>query len=144
MRLLLLTAAWLGGSGGLTVGVSDTHPGVRPVALKVKFGSQLQCGQAIGPPLAVTFPAAERVPRTISSNTVRVNGKPPASVTVSGRQLTIRISRPEVLCDVIGPGTIAIAFTRAANLGNPPRAGTYRVSVRRGTQNVDGTFAIHK
>ena len=68
MRLLLLTAAWLGGSGGLTVGVSDTHPGVRPVALKVKFGSQLQCGQAIGPPLAVTFPAAERVPRTISSH----------------------------------------------------------------------------
>ena len=144
MRLLLLTAAWLGGSDGLTVGVSDTHPGVRPVALKVKFGSQLQCGHVVGPPLAITLPSAERMPRTVSPNAVLVNGKPSASVTLSGHLLTIRTARPQVLCDVIGPGTVAIALTRTANLGNPAHAGTYRVSVRRGTQTVSGTFAIHK
>jgi hypothetical protein len=143
VRLLLLAFASLAGSGGLSVGVSNSHPAARPVALKLKFGSELQCGQPVGPPLTVTLPAAERVPRKIAPSTVVVNGGKPSSVTVAGRMLTIRIPRPEVLCDVIGPGTIAITFTRASNLGNPARIGTYHVSVHRGTQVVTGTLAIH-
>jgi hypothetical protein len=143
VRLLLLAAMSMAGSGGLTIGLSNAHPAARPVALRLRFDSLLQCGQPVGPPVSVELPAAERVPRKIAPATVIVNGGTPSSVTVSGRLLTIRIPRPEVLCDVIARGTIGITFTRAANLGNPARAGTYRVSVHRGTQDVSATFVIH-
>jgi hypothetical protein len=143
VRLLPLAVAALAGTGGVTVGISNRLVGARPVALTLRFTSVLQCGQPIGPPITVVFPAREVVPRRIPTTAVTVNGGAPSSVTVSGRMVTLRIPRPEVVCDVIGPGRIAITFARAAKLGNPARIGTYRVLVHRGTQDVTGTFSVH-
>lgn len=144
MRLLLLAVAAMAGSTGLTVGVSSNRPGAQSVAVKLKFASELQCGIPVGPPLVVTFPAAERVPRVIARSTVLVNGRAAAAVTVTGHTVSAKVNRPEVLCDVLSRGPLAIAFSRAAKLGNPAAAGTYRVSVRRGTQTVSGAFTIQK
>jgi hypothetical protein len=144
VRLPLLAVALLTGSAGLSVDVSSHHPGARPVALKLKFDSMLQCGIPVGPPLVVTLPTAAHVPRKVPRTAVLVNGQPSASVTVTGHVLAVRVAHPEVLCDVIGRGTISIAFTHAVGLGNPAASGTYRISVRRGTQVETGTLAIRK
>jgi len=143
VRLLVLAVAAVTGSSALTVGLSDHRPGAPRVGLRLTFESELQCGIPIGPPLVVTLPAAERVPRAVARTAVIVNRQPAAGVTVTGHVLAVKVTRPEVLCDVIGRGTVTIAFTRAAGLGNPSRMGAYRVSVRRGTQTVTGTIVIH-
>lgn len=142
--MLAVAFASLAGSGGLTVGLSSDHPAARPVALKLKFSSILECGRPIGPPITVALPTADQVPSRISARNVLVNGTAPESVAVSGHVVTIKVARPEVICTVLSRGSVTIAFTRAAKLGNPANAGTYRVSVRRGTQNVNGTFVIQK
>jgi hypothetical protein len=144
VRPLLLVVASLAGSGGLTVGLSTSHAGSRPVALKLKFVSTLECGRPIGPPLVVNLPPAEGVPQKIAASAVLVNGSAAESVALSNRVVTIKVARPEVICMVLSRGPVTIAFTRAARLGNPARPGTYRVSVHRGTQNVSGTFTIQK
>ena len=50
--------------------------------------------------------------------------------------------RPEVMCDVIGPGRLTIAFSRAAGLGNPAAAGSYTVTARRQAAAFAARFAI--
>jgi hypothetical protein len=144
VRVLALALASLAGSGGLTIGLTSARPGTRPIALKLTFSTILQCGLPIGPPISVTFPAAERVPSKIAPRDVLVGGDAAESVSVSRHVVTIKVARPEVICTVLGRGPVTIAFTRAANLGNPAHAGTYRVFVHRGTQTVSGTFSIRK
>jgi hypothetical protein len=144
VRLLALAVASLAGSGGLTVGLSNSHPSARQVAVKLEFSAILECGRPIGPPMTVTLPSAERVPSKIAARDVLVSGSAAESVTVSRRVVTIKVARPEVICTVLSRGLVTIALTRAAKLGNPATAGTYRVFVHRGTQNVSGTFVIQK
>ena len=142
MRLLPLAATALLASGGLTVGVSSPHAGARGVVLKLEFTTELQCGRPIGPPIVVALPAAEHVPRRISRSSILVSGTAPEAVSVLRHSVLMKISRPQVICDVIGPGPVTILFTRAAKLGNPAQRGTYHASVRRGTQTVRGTFTV--
>jgi hypothetical protein len=142
VRLLVLVALSLAGAGGLSIGLSSEQPAARPVMLKLKFTSVLQCGLPIGPPLAVTLPAAERVPQKVAADAVLVNGKAAESVTVSSHVVTVKVARPEVVCTVISRGPVTVRFARAANLGNPAQPGTYRVVIHRGTQTVSGTFTV--
>ena len=144
MRLLDLALAALVGSGGLTVSLSSPRAGARGVVLKLKFTTQLQCGRPIGPPITVTLPASERVPRTISRNAILVSGAAPDSVSLFGHAVVMKIGRPEVICDVIGPGPVTILFLPKARLGNPVKAGTYLVTVARGTEKLRGTFTVTK
>jgi hypothetical protein len=46
------------------------------------------------------------------------------------------------MCDVIGPGTVTMVVTRAANLGNPKNAGKYPLVVLRGNQQFKTLLTI--
>ncbi len=131
------------GSDWASASLSNVHAGVRPVALVVSLHTELQCGQLRGGPLALTFPAAARLPRTMRASAIAVDGKRPRSVKLAGRTLSITMPPPVgVMCDVIGPGTAKIAVSRAARLGNPLAAGTYTLAVHYRTETVRAKLTI--
>jgi hypothetical protein len=43
---------------------------------------------------------------------------------------------------VIGPGRLTIRFSRAARLGNPPRAGNYTLTVSNGSTRFSARYTI--
>ena len=127
----------------VTATLSNAHAGARPVALTLAVHTELQCGRLVGGALTVRLPAQERVPATVATAAVLVAGKPAAAVAVAGHTVTISILRPHiVMCDVIGPGTVTITLTRAANLGNPKTAGSYPIVVARGNQQFKTQLKI--
>ena len=123
--------------------LSSSHAGARPVALTLAIRMEVQCGRLVGGTLAVRLPAQERLPAKVASGAVLVGGKPSGAVAVAGHTLTVSIPRPRgMMCDVIGPGTVTLVLTRAANLGNPKNAGTYPLVVARGAQQFKTTLTI--
>jgi len=91
----------------------------------------------------VRLPAAERVPTTVPARSVLVAGVPSRGVSVDGRTLTVQVPRPMgVMCAVMGPGTAKIVLTRAAGLGNPIQAGSYRISLTRAGAQVQARFTV--
>jgi hypothetical protein len=123
--------------------LSSVHAGARPVALVVSLHTELQCGRLRGGSLALTFPTAARLPRTIAASAIAVQGVQPRSVKLTGRRLSIAIPRPAgMTCMVIGPGTAKIVVSRAAHVGNPGVAGTYKLGVHYGTQTLEATLKI--
>jgi hypothetical protein len=127
----------------VTVTLSSTHAGARPVVLTLAVRTELQCGRLIGGALVVRLPAQERMPATVAATAVLVGGKPSGAVAVAGHILTVSIPRPRaMMCDVIGPGTVTLVLTRSANLGNPKNAGTYPLVVSRGTQQFKTQLKI--
>ena len=126
----------------MAVTVSNHRHGARPVTLILRFNGLVQCGTVAGSPLVLTLPAQARVPGTIPPQAVLVNGLRAGRVAVSGRRLTITPKHPPVVCTVLMNGPIVLALTRGARIGNPARAGTYVLTVRRGTTTVRGTMAI--
>ena len=132
----------MAGLAPVLVALSSSLAGATPVAVDLDAGLKLQCGWP-GPRVEVVFPAAERMPAQIAPAAVLVDGKHPAGVTGSGRTISISIARPGgVMCDVIGPGRVHLVFTRAAHLGNPVRAGRYRLVIRHGAETESGAFSI--
>lgn len=131
------------GSDWASVSLSSVHAGARPVALVVSLHTELQCGRLRGGPLALTFPAAARLPRTMSASAITVEGKQPFSVKLADRTLSITMPPPiGVMCDVIAPGTAKIVVSRAARVGNPPVAGTYKLVVHYRTETLQATLTI--
>lgn len=127
-----------------SIALSSDRAGARPVDVVLTLRYTMQCGWP-GPSIAVTFPAAERLPSRVATSSVLVNGKRPATVSLSGRTISIGIARPgAVMCDVIGPGTARIDFTRAAALGNPSATGTYAVAARHGPVSLRASFTIRR
>jgi len=125
------------------VQVSPAQAGARPVALTLRLGYEMQCGYPGPGPVVVQLPAAEMVPARIARTAVLVNGKSAPGVQVTGRAVMVALPpRPQVMCDVIGPGTLTVVFTRAAGLGNPSRAGNYTVTATRGTTPVRARFTV--
>jgi hypothetical protein len=91
----------------------------------------------------VRFPAAATVPASIARSAVLVDGKAAPSVSVAGHTVSVALPpRPQVMCDAIGPGKLTIAFTHAARLGNPTRAGTYAVTATRQASTFVARLAI--
>lgn len=130
------------GIAPVVIALSSSLAGAAPVAITVHAGYAMQCGWP-GPRIEIVFPAAERLPARIAPAAVRVNGRPPAAAARSDSTVTLTIARPSgVMCDAIGPGTARIVFTRAARIGNPRRAGRYRLTVRHGGETVSGAFSI--
>lgn len=77
------------------------------------------------------------------ASAIAVQGKPPSSVKLANRTLSITVARPTgVMCNVIGPGTVKILVSRAAQLGNPATAGTYKLAVHYGTETLEATLKI--
>ena len=132
----------VGVAAALVLTVSIHAAGATGVRIALSATVEMQCGWP-GPRVEVVFPAAERMPAQIAPAAVLVDGKRPASVTRSGRTISISIARPGgVMCDVIGPGRLHVVFTQAAHLGNPTRAGHYRLAVRHGAETASGAFSI--
>jgi hypothetical protein len=125
----------------IAIALSSHAAAARPVAIELRTTISLQCGWP-GPTLDVVFPAAERLPHAIPRSAVLVDGEQPAAVTRSGRRVSLSVTRPQVLCDAIGPGAVRVTFTRAAGLGNPTRAGDYAITLGHGAQAARGSFAI--
>lgn len=125
----------------LTVALSS-HAAGATTQVGLRAGYDMQCGWP-GPRIEVVFPAAERLPARMARRSVLVDGKPAASVTRAGHTVALTIAAPSgVMCDSIGPGMVRILFTRAAHIGNPRRAGRYRLTVRHGTEAASGAFSI--
>jgi len=116
-------------SVSIALGASSYKHSARPVVLTLTLHYEMQCGQPGKGPLVVALPAQERVPATFPAGSAQVNGKA-ATVSRSGTT-TLDVALPpppQVMCDVIGPGSLKLVLTKVANLGNPARAGTYGVS----------------
>jgi hypothetical protein len=132
-----------GQAGSVGVKLSSEGAGARPIAVTLAVRTELQCGRLVGGTIVARFPAAETVPKVIAKAAVLVGAKPSGGVVVNGHAVTVTVPRPAgVLCDVIGPGTAAVVLTRAANLGNPARAGNYTLAVQRGGNLLKGQFTI--
>lgn len=131
------------GSDWAATTLSSAHAGARPVALVVSLHTELQCGKLRGGSLALTFPAAARLPRTIAASAIAVQGVRPSSVRLVRRTLSITMPRPAgMTCMVIGPGTAKILVSRAAQVGNPATAGAYKLGVHYGMQTLEATLTI--
>lgn len=131
------------GSDWAAASLSSAHAGARPIALVVSIHTELQCGKLRGGSLALTFPAAARLPRTIATSAIAVQGREPSSVRLAGRTLSIGMPRPVgMTCMVIGPGTAKIVVFRTAQIGNPAAAGAYKLGVHYGTATFEATLTI--
>lgn len=99
--------------------------GAHRVRLTVTLTYEMQCGYPGAGPLVVTFPSAMRPPRRFAAGSVKLAGKAIAA-KVKGRRVTVTVAPHDgVLCGTIGPGRVALTFTRAARLANPAHAGSY-------------------
>lgn len=120
--------------------------GARPVALTVKARfAELQCGRVVRGPLVLGLPRSSRVPRRVAAGAVTIDGIPAATAHVSAEVLTLQPQPPRgAICDVIGPGTVTVAVRRSAGVGNPRRAGSYRIWLRLGAQTVAGRLLVSR
>jgi hypothetical protein len=116
--------------GAMAAQAVPAQSGARPAALRLSLRTELQCGRLSGGPVIVVFPAAERMPATLQAGAVLVNGKA-LDASLTGHVVSIALPKTTgVTCDVIGPATVSVVVTKAANLGNPLTPGTYHVSLR--------------
>ena len=128
---------------GATVTLSSTKAGARSVRLAIKLPAVLQCGYPRGGAVVVTLPQASRVPHAIGRTAVKVNGKLAGSVAVVRRSVTVTMPRPAgMLCDSMTDGTMLVAIGAGAKLGNPPKAGMYRIQIKRGPASYAAPITI--
>lgn len=126
-----------------TATLSTPKAGARPVALTVTVHYEMVCGQPGRGSVVVAFPRAAFVPTSIDRAAVLVNGKTAPAVSVSGHGVSIAMPLPHgVTCMSIGPGALALTFTRAAGVGNPPRPGVYTILVHRNAQTFEARVRI--
>lgn len=117
------------GSRSLTVALSSTRAAARPVRLTLTFSYTMQCGYPGAGPVRIVLPSAERLPARLARSDVLVDGGAARRVALAGHTLSIALAPPPpVMCDVMGEGRLTVELTTAADIGNPLRAGTYRVN----------------
>ncbi|HEV8460694.1 MAG TPA: hypothetical protein VGQ38_08295 [Gaiellaceae bacterium] len=134
--LILLALTALVGGGSMTVAVSSHAPAAKSVKLTVTLRYEMQCGYPGEIPVRLTLPG--RLGRAVAL----VNGKP-ARATVRAHVLTVDMPpKPEILCDVIGPGRLTITVPPRAGLRNPPSAGTYTVTARKEQRVFTAPFTV--
>jgi hypothetical protein len=131
-----ITPIQVGGTGSAAVVTAVAEPAsaaAKPVRLTLTLTAELQCGRIRAASVVVTLPNAMRMTAAIAGSAVTLNGKAPASTSVTGHVVTLKVAPPSgISCDVIGPGKIRVVFGTGAGLGNPMRAGTYAVAIRAG------------
>ena len=151
---LLLAAAILpaaapppigGAPDSATIVASPAAAAARPSALLLKLHYDMLCAQPGRGPVYVTFPRAFRLPGRIARAAVRVDDNAPPSVVLHGRTATIGLAlNSNVICQSLVPGTLRIAFTRAAKLGNPAHPGTYAFRAQVGTHSFVARLLIRR
>jgi hypothetical protein len=132
-------------AGSATAVASPSTSGERPAALTLKLRYEMTCGQPGVGPVVVVLPATMLAPATIARAAVLVRGRPAPSLTVKGHVITIGLPRPPlVICQSIGLGTLTVAFTRAARLGNPMAPGAYTVRARVAGRTFTAALTIDR
>ena len=130
-------------TGSATAVAAPATAGARPAVLTLKIRYEMQCGWPGAGPLVVSLPKAQHVPHTLAPRTVVVDGKPPASASLTGHVIVLGLPpRHGITCMLIGPGTLTVVFTRAAGLGNPAAAGSYPIAVRIGAHAFTPHLAV--
>ena len=120
----------------VSITLSSSKAGAGNVGLTLRMPTVLQCGRPRGGPVVLTLPRAAHVPRAIGLAAVTVNGKPPSTVAVKGRAVTVGLPVPHgIMCDSLVDGVLVIAIAPSAALRNPARAGTYRATVQQGHES---------
>ena len=152
MRVLLLTLvafAVLATSapaamptGSAAAAATPQTAGTKPAGLKVSLRLELRCAKPGPAAIVVSLPRAWRVPRAVARRAVWIDRTHPKAATVSGHTVTLKPVAPTGTCTVMGPGTITVKFTRAANLGNPRNAGRYTIHASIGTQRFSARVSI--
>ncbi len=135
-------AAPLRAADAVSVVASPDRAGARPVELTVAIRTELRCGRLNARSAAVQLPPAAHVPASVPRSAVRVGGAAAAGVSVVRHTLTIALPVGGISCNVIAPGTVRIVVTKAAGIGNPPRAGSYSVGVTAGAERWTATLRI--
>jgi hypothetical protein len=126
----------------MTVTASPGTARARAIRLELTLRYVMQCDYPGGGPLVVTFPSALKLPRRFAAEAVRLAGKPVAA-TVGRRQVAVRVPpHGGVLCDLMGPGSLTLTFTRAARLANPPRSGSYHFTATHAHRVFRATLAV--
>jgi hypothetical protein len=119
-------------ANSLSVALSSSRAGAAPVAITLRFGYEMQCGYPGPGPVVVKFPPQERLPKALPTGSVGVDGSSQPASRESGNTVSVTLpAAPAIMCDVIGPGRLTIAFNRSAGIGNPARAGAYSVRASR-------------
>jgi hypothetical protein len=83
------------------------------------------------------------VPRSLPAASALLDGKRIGLERAPGNALRAALpAPPAVLCDSITEGTLKLVVTKAADLGNPIRAGVYAFKARAGTHDFRTTLRI--
>lgn len=126
----------------LSVTASPAVAGARHVRLTLTLRYEMQCGYPGAGPLVVTLPAGETMPTTFANGSVLVDGDAVAAKS-AGTRVTVAIAPHQgVICDVLGPGALRFVFTPRAGLGNPVRAGSYRVTATHARHSFSAMLRI--
>jgi hypothetical protein len=113
------------------------------VRVAIKLPAVLQCGYPRGGAVVVTLPPASTVPHAIGRAAVKVNGKLAGGVAVVRRSVSVAMPRPAgMLCDSITDGTMLVAIGAGAKLGNPPKPGAYKITIKRGPASYAAPITI--
>jgi hypothetical protein len=127
----------------LAVTLSSHAAGARPVAVTVVMHYEMQCNWPGPGVLTIRFPGAMAVPARVPSAAVLVDKRIVNGVRVTGRTVSVPLpQRPQIMCDLIGPGTVTVSFSRAAKLGNPKAAGSYSLLATHASDSGTGHVVI--
>jgi hypothetical protein len=136
--LVLVTGAAAAG-GGMTVTSSSHAAGAHGIRVTAVLRYEMQCGYPGVAPVQLRWPGA--VPAHLARTAVLVNGKPTRSVSVDGHRVSVGMPpRPQIMCDVIGPGKLTIVL---AGVANPSAAGSHVVVATKGPMHFSASFATH-
>jgi hypothetical protein len=126
----------------MTVTAAPHAAAAQAVRLTVTLHYEMQCGYAGAGPLVVTFPAAVKLPQRFAKGAVQLAGKSVAAL-VQARRVTVLIPPHKgLMCDLMGPGSVALTFTKAAKVANPAKAGSYRFTATHTNKSFAGTLAV--
>jgi 1,6-anhydro-N-acetylmuramate kinase len=111
------------------IAASSVRHGAKPVALTYTLRYEMQCGSPGTGVLKLTFPAQVAVPQVPAAD-VLLDGKTAPAVRRHGSTLQVSLPpQPQIMCDVIGMGTLTVTITKAAGFANPKAPGVYAFPV---------------
>jgi hypothetical protein len=128
----------------MSVALSSARGGARPIVLTLRVHYEMQCSWPGPGSLQFRFPAG-MLPTRLPAGAVLVNGKAASTATSSASPRDVAVGlppRPQIMCDVIGPGTVTVVFTRAARIGNPKAPGSYLLRGSHAADRFTGRLAI--
>jgi hypothetical protein len=126
----------------LDVRAVPAQAGARPVQLVFRLRGRLSCTPATAS-VSVGLSSGVRVPATLLSSDVLVNGVPARTATVAGNVVSLTTRPTARSCGPFAANAITVTFTNDARLGNPLAPGGYRVWMRAGRLLGATTLLVH-